>query len=292
VKYVAILGMHRSGTSAVTELVEHLGLASGRAGRASGASANPHGYFEPLAMVSLNEQALNFLEASWSRPPLHSLGGRDLLPKSWTQVARQWSRRAYVPGDEYVIKEPRLALLMPQWRPVLGSATATIAIVRDPAAVAKSLHRRNSFSLEHSLALWWRYNQSILEQELAPDLWLSYEQLVQDPAGTARTISSLLASKGFRVASVQGSSPSGAVIDRSLDRSKAREPTMHSDLLAQSRAFYQELRRGPSAADVSTPAWVCRELRPVSGSSGRFKRLASARWLLRAARYRTGRLNP
>ena len=50
--------------------------------------------------------------------------------------------------------------------------------LREPLAVATSLHARNGFSLNRGLVLWWIYNHHIASQLCSEDLLICYSDLL------------------------------------------------------------------------------------------------------------------
>jgi len=61
---VVVLGMHRSGTSAVAGCLERLGICMGRR-LAPGDEWNPGGYFEDRDLVELNDRLLSAQGIRW-----------------------------------------------------------------------------------------------------------------------------------------------------------------------------------------------------------------------------------
>ena len=67
---VAIVGMHRSGTSMVAKLLQRAGLNLGAEGDLMPpAEENPEGFYEHLGFVRLNDEVLNVAGAGWDCPP-------------------------------------------------------------------------------------------------------------------------------------------------------------------------------------------------------------------------------
>jgi hypothetical protein len=68
-----------------------------------------------------------------------------------------------------------------------------IVVVRDPREVAASLAERDALSVDHSFALWLKYNL-IVERDtrLAPRFLMSYDELMRDWKTTMRCCSSTL----------------------------------------------------------------------------------------------------
>ena len=69
-RMVVVLGMHRSGTSAVAEAVVRLGVAVGDSLSMDGPSEwNPRGYFEDPELNRINDAVLEAIGGSWAAPP-------------------------------------------------------------------------------------------------------------------------------------------------------------------------------------------------------------------------------
>ncbi len=78
---VLVLGMHRSGTSALTRCINLMGVATGRSDDlVSGGEANPNGYWESGLLQRLNNEILAAWDATWYAPPR--------WPKNWSASSR------------------------------------------------------------------------------------------------------------------------------------------------------------------------------------------------------------
>jgi len=63
-KCIIVLGMHRSGTSAFTGVLNILGVELG-SNLMEPTKENPRGYFEKRAVMEINDEILNILGSSW-----------------------------------------------------------------------------------------------------------------------------------------------------------------------------------------------------------------------------------
>ena len=179
---ILVLGMHRSGTSAVAEALSLLG---GRlpARLMPAQPDNPRGFFEPTRVVEIHDRILASAGTSWS--------DWDAFPESWyeTAEAREYVRElSDVIDTEYgdarmlILKDPRICRLLPLWTTVFDELKTELLIVlpfRNPLEVADSLRHRNGFSLVHAFLLWLRH---VLDAEFAsrnfPRAFLRYENLL------------------------------------------------------------------------------------------------------------------
>lgn len=152
-----VVGMHRSGTSAVAGSLAQLGLPLGRHLLAAG-DDNPKGYFEHEDAVRIDDALLDALDRRWDDP--------RALPADWMQApaandARQaisaLLAREFSGMPLFALKDPRVCRVLPLWKDALRTAgiePRVLLVVRHPSEVAASLRKRNGFSPALSLVLW------------------------------------------------------------------------------------------------------------------------------------------
>ena len=181
-----VLGMHRSGTSAIAGALGVLGVPLGT--RLIDASAdNAGGYWEHRDAVLLDEHLLHALEMDWDDP-------RELPPRwldSDASMQAGGEIRALA-ADEFqnaplwALKDPRLCRLLPLWRrelAALGVQPAALLVLRHPDEIAASLLARDALppAVAHLLLI-----RHLLEAETAsrdmPRAVASYERVLEDPA--------------------------------------------------------------------------------------------------------------
>ena len=163
---VVVLGMHRSGTSAATNLVVELG-ARAASTIIPANDQNESGYWESFPVMELNDSTLRELNASWNDwLRLDCLLWTPQLVSSFVSKAVLLLDREFDGADLIALKDPRICLLYPLWRASIvtaGYSPKVVLIVRDPLEVARSLQVRDGFSLQRGVLLWLRYN---LEAEI------------------------------------------------------------------------------------------------------------------------------
>jgi len=183
--WVLVLGMHRSGTSAITGALAGLGLRTPPADdRMDWPESNPE-HWESLSMTVFDDDLMEALGGSWREPP-------DLQPgwESGPQVrpvtdAAEALRTTFAGSGPVVWKDPRLCLLLPYWQRIVPPPLAAVLIWRAPMAVARSLQRRDAMSLIDGVALWERYNRSALANLAGIDTFVcSFESVEEDPTRT------------------------------------------------------------------------------------------------------------
>jgi len=164
---VIILGMHRSGTSALTGSLEKAGLQLGSV--IEKATDNLKGSRESRAIMLLHDDILQRNGGSWDRPP---------SSPNWSAVHFAFRDAIIETHKNHTVwgfKDPRTVLMAGPWREALPSATL-VGIFRHPFAVAQSLFNRSAMPYEKSLALWTHYNRKLLwhQTELGPIPFLEF----------------------------------------------------------------------------------------------------------------------
>jgi hypothetical protein len=196
---VLVLGMHRSGTSAATRLVNVLGPSLCLPGDMVRGPWNPNGHFESRALMHLDNALLAQMGRTWWYPPPAG-EGYDAVAAAITTTrtqARRVFRRVHR-GVPWVWKDPRASVLLPFWRAALGPRLAAVVVFRHPLEVAESLERRHGVPLSFGVALWERYNRLILAHSAGlPVLVTSYDELMADPVAWTGLAADFLASLGM-----------------------------------------------------------------------------------------------
>jgi hypothetical protein len=183
-RVIAILGMHRSGTSTVARAVNLLGVPLGRRGEMMPATPdNPEGYWEHLGINTLQIRLLTALQRGW--------GTAEPLPENWLQspvVPPFKAELKKIVAAEFAgeklwgWKDPRSCLLLPLWREILTEMDTDLSclfVVRSPVDVAGSLMRRDGIPFAHALGIWFHYNIAALRDAAGlPLVFLNYEKLV------------------------------------------------------------------------------------------------------------------
>lgn len=180
-----ILGMHRSGTSALAGALETLGINLSNNLFEADPAINERGYWENKSIVDLNNRILAHLKSSWSDPrPLPTEWWLTPGIKSFQDEAQTIIDTEFSDSPIWAIKDPRVCKLLPFWQQILAArrqTTAYVLILRDPREVAKSLAQRDSIRTEHASLLWLEH---VLEAERGtrgmPRVILTYDELLSD----------------------------------------------------------------------------------------------------------------
>lgn len=155
-----VLGMHRSGTSVVTQLLSIAGakLPDDLLGANPG---NEFGHFEPKWMIERDDRLLQDLGNSWDEWSRIDL---DAAPREVVRayVADLGNFVARERGDAalMVLKEPRICRILPLVLQALAAEKTEPLIVipyRNPLEVAGSLQARDKMSPREGVLLWLRH---------------------------------------------------------------------------------------------------------------------------------------
>lgn len=188
---IIVLGMHRSGTSALARTISLLGarLPDDLVGPNEG---NPHGHWEPKGIVELNDRML-------------ADAGSDVygildVPAAWFSSPRAQEfteEAAKIIGDSFqnnpliVMKDPRTAVMLPVWTAAFaqcGYRMLHVLPLRHPDSVADSLARRHLKTIEYDAwpaprgqLVWLRYTLAAIrgsrDQQRA---FVTYADLLND----------------------------------------------------------------------------------------------------------------
>lgn len=196
---IVVLGMHRSGTSALTRVINLMGAYVGPESVTTPATAeNPTGFWERQDVRALCDSILLGSGVDWWRPgqfdPLSvSEAVRDSAIEQWRSIASDLD-----PHQPWVVKEPRLCLVLPVLHPALDSPVAVHAH-REPLEVASSLRARNGFPMNVGLALWEHYTVSALHGSAGlPRTHVWYGDLLADTDGTLDRLQRALTDFGVK----------------------------------------------------------------------------------------------
>lgn len=157
---VLVLGMHRSGTSALTQVLALAGCDLPQ-NVMPGDEHNAKGYFEPWRIAMFNDQRLRAGRSAWDDPFVHPYA--PLPPREerrWITRATDLFEEEFGSVSRPLMKDPRVTVLAPLWLTAiadLGLEACAAIPVRHPLEVAGSLAKRNGFPLEKSLLVWSAY---------------------------------------------------------------------------------------------------------------------------------------
>ena len=193
---IVVLGMHRSGTSALARTLAFLGadLPQQSIGPAPG---NPLGHWEPATLVTVHNELLQETGRAW-------YGWRMFDPDAISEdgLAAYKARLGdaldadFPDSAFFVFKDPRMARFVALYRDVFARAGIIpkyVVALRNPASVIGSVVTRDGFPAALPALSWIRH---ILDGERdtrgGSRVFVSYEDLMNDWAGVVSHIADAL----------------------------------------------------------------------------------------------------
>lgn len=230
---IFVLGMARSGTSALTRVLSLCGttLPSGMMGAGS---ANRRGYWEPRRSIYLNREILHRHGSSWWDCSVLDSHAFDSDDRSATTAAIEAYLQGLPQAPLVVIKDPQIVPLADFWFDAarqFGFDVTAVVAVRHPHEVSDSLQAATHLGPEHAAALWLKANL-LAERNTrgVSRVFVEYSNLLEDWRREVKRISSALS------------------IDLSFDDERAIDEFLTADLRHQ-------LHRGPVTDHFGTN-WI------------------------------------
>lgn len=195
-RIIVVLGMHRSGTSAIARALKALGVNLGDRLMAA-TKDNERGYWEDLDIYALNIDLLEKLGHDWHTltpvlaDELMASQAIELKPRAVEILKKRFSN-----SDYFGLKDPRLPRLLPFWQGVFAElqiAASYVITCRNPVSVVHSLQQRDGFAREKGYYLWLEHTLSSLTQtEHATRIVVDYDLLLDGPLKQLQRISTAL----------------------------------------------------------------------------------------------------
>lgn len=169
-KFVVVLGMHRSGTSCATRILNLAGASFGRTVVDEPAPDNGEIHWESANSIWINNHVLAKSGGSWSSPPEGEI--RFSRRDRWRCQRFLWEFSDCATG---LFKDPRMLLAFDLWKSVLPEHVV-VACIRHPLEVARSLGKRDGIKLPHAFELWRHYNSKLLDiaRNHHPVVWFDF----------------------------------------------------------------------------------------------------------------------
>jgi hypothetical protein len=156
---VLILGMHRSGASAVAGAVSLLGATAPN--RTLPSATNIPGFLESATIIAANDRILSASGDTWYNCLGFDSDELDAQARTNALTFIMVSVMAEFPnGHLLLIKDPRLCLLLDLWLPALHSMKilpSVLLVLRHPGEVIASLAQRDRLPAALIAALWLRH---------------------------------------------------------------------------------------------------------------------------------------
>ncbi|MFH1148480.1 MAG: sulfotransferase [Pseudomonadota bacterium] len=247
---VCIAGMHRSGTSMVTRLLNLCGLYLGPSHKMLPAQHdNPLGFWENTDFNLLNEGILSAIGGKWDQPSSFSWKEWEsnqvlaILKKTADKVVQ-----VFVGLEPWGWKDPRNCLTLAFWNGLFLDLKVVVCL-RNPLAVAHSLQKRNGFSVETGLRLWSQHYQNLLASSREDQrIVVEYEAFFVDPGLELRRLVGRLGweitdkaiEQALKTISLAARHHSSAMTGLGAEEDMPDLPDLYSQMQRESRAAPEE----------------------------------------------------
>lgn len=196
-KVIVVLGMHRSGTSAITRGLQVMGVNLGGRLMPAHREVNAKGFWEDLDFHALNEEMLGALGSGWHYlSPIRRQDVETLRHKGFHTRAIELLRAKIGDSPVYGIKDPRITKLLPFWKEVFDQSGLDVRYVlslRNPMSVAKSLAKRDGLDFGKSYLLWLDHVlRALVESQGAKRVLVDYDLLMSSPDVELKKIATTL----------------------------------------------------------------------------------------------------
>lgn len=181
---IVVLGMHRSGTSALSGTLSLLGCDAPNT-RMEASDANAKGFFESKAVYELHRDLLDSAGSMWSDwNPVNERWFETVRAEEFLQSAVNTLEQEFGDSRLFFLKDPRVCRLVPFWLEALSrfdSNPLLLHIHRNPLDVVASLTRHHDLSDDTAMLLWLRH---VLDAERftrgMPRHFLSYDRFLDN----------------------------------------------------------------------------------------------------------------
>ena len=207
---VVILGMHRSGTSALTRVLNLLGCDLPKTLVPPSPNDNDLGFWESRPLMELDNRILESAGTRWDDwLPFNQAWFSSPKANEFRETAASLLREEFGTSVLFALKEPRICRFAPFWLDVLEASGVNARIVvpiRNPLEVAASLSKRNGYEVTFCQLMWLRH---VLDAEYASRgrtrYFASYDRLMKNWSKVAMEASGALGITWPRLSSQSGS---------------------------------------------------------------------------------------
>jgi GT2 family glycosyltransferase len=184
-RLIVVLGMHRSGTSAITRALQVLGVSLGDSFLPPKGD-NLKGFWEDADINALNIEMLSAIDSDWHHlTPIEPINVEALRKKGYFLRAVEMLRQKVDDSPTFAFKDPRVAKLLPFWKEVFSHCQYNVSYViavRHPLSVVKSLAKRNGFDAEKTYLLWLGHVITSLTDSADEErVLVDFDRLMQSP---------------------------------------------------------------------------------------------------------------
>ncbi|NRF95752.1 glycosyltransferase [Paenibacillus frigoriresistens] len=231
-KIVVVLGMHRSGTSALTRGIIELGAFPGN-NLYQHRESNELGHFENNEIININEMMLSDLDYSWHSIDkffVDTIGNTiEVLNTKYFRRARMIIENLLNQSGFIVIKEPRVMILLPFWIQVFSDFEPEVEVQyvyihRNYEDVLRSLIKRDGYTSDYAENMILLYNYSMFKYLNQNFYAVCYANLLDEPYSVLQGLSKFLSVDEI-IDKIALKTFSETFFDKRLDHSKESKST-------------------------------------------------------------------
>lgn len=201
-KIICVLGMHRSGTSMLTRILNICGMEIGpNSDLYKNKGDNPKGHWENLKFIEINQEIINIFskDKQWDSIPN--------FPPDWQNSAEikhlEIKAKKLVSGfnQKYPIwgwKDPRTCLTLPFWKKIISQDINFVIILRNPFQIVGSLKKRNNKKESETLHMWSFYTNSVINNTINENrCFINFDNIFSNWPDEINKVIKLVSSKDF-----------------------------------------------------------------------------------------------
>jgi hypothetical protein len=195
-RLIVVIGVHRSGTSAITKGLETMGVSLGNTFIPPNIF-NEKGYWEDSDFHALNLEILDKFENRLRR--ILSIDDEEaafFLRTGYQKEASELLFNKLSKNHLLGIKDPRFSLLLPFWRTVFKQCDIDVSFVialRNPLDVTACQEQFKNQHHEKSLWIWISYLLSCIENSQGTErIIVDYDELLKKPIHQMERLSQVL----------------------------------------------------------------------------------------------------
>ncbi|MDK9775105.1 MULTISPECIES: glycosyltransferase [unclassified Vibrio] len=227
---VIVLGMHRSGTSALTKALQVIGVSLSENLMPEG-EFNPKGHWEDIDVVSINDKLLAHYGNVWFSATQPEINLDDQYVQLLLGEAVNMVQQRVEEFNLWGFKDPRTSRLLMFWQEVFkraGVQAKYVYALRNPLDIARSLARRDGINHRQGYLLWlWHTlpNLNLLQSENVS--WVGFNELLSQPRTVIAKLQQQLELDSVSTENVDKFCDS--YIDPSLSHSNAQLSDLYQD---------------------------------------------------------------
>ncbi len=203
IRPIFVLGIDRSGTSLLAEVVHRWGAYAGEAEHLPEANdGNPQGYWEYGPMENFGTDLMASVEISVWHPDYKQRMRQKASDPQWRDRALKLADGMARSGRQWFWKEPHLVYALPFWGEIFPDPICLVTL-RNPCESATSFQKfflpsilRDKVKLSGYFFLLWQYTMTTLCEHLKSStskLLVPYESLLSSPDRQCERIAQFLA---------------------------------------------------------------------------------------------------